>query len=234
MIEIKFEVTLEKMAEEALENVEENITIGLGSGSTIARFVDALGKYLTRINFKVPVIPSSLQIQTLAERAGLDIVQPRLTSSIDLVVDGVDQMDKNFNMIKGGGGALLREKVLMKAAKKVVILADEEKFVEVLSRKVPIEVVPFARVFVQKELEKIGGKPELRTFKKGYPFFTDNGNVILDVDFGHIDEPPMLLSEIKNIPGVVEAGIFIERLHIIYKACKDGSVKKITPEVEIR
>ncbi|MCP8318589.1 MAG: ribose-5-phosphate isomerase RpiA [Candidatus Methylarchaceae archaeon HK01B] len=234
MIEIKFEVTLEKMAEEALENVEENITIGLGSGSTIARFVDALGKYLTRINFKVPVIPSSLQIQTLAERAGLDIVQPRLTSSIDLVVDGVDQMDKNFNMIKGGGGALLREKVLMKAAKKVVILADEEKFVEVLSRKVPIEVVPFARVFVQKELEKIGGKPELRTFKKGYPFFTDNGNVILDVDFGHIDEPPMLLSEIKNIPGVVEAGIFIERLHIIYKACIDGSVKKITPEVEIR
>jgi len=233
VISIKSEETLGKMTKEALKNVAEGITIGLGSGSAVSRFVYALGRYVTRSNLKVTVIPSSLQIQTFADRAGLEIVKPLLTHSIDLVIDGVDQVDKNFTMIKGGGGALLREKVLMRAAKKVVILADEEKFTQVLSIKVPIEVVPFARVFVQKEIEKIGGKQELRTLKKGYPIYTENGNIIFDVDFGLIDKPKLLLSKIKYIPGVVEVGIFIERVHIIYKACKDGFVKEIIPKVEI-
>jgi len=234
VISIKYKKILDKMAEKALENVVEGITIGLGSGSTISGFVDALGRYLVESNLKVSVIPSSLQIQTFAENAGLEIIQPRFTLYVDLVVDGVDQLDKNFYMIKGGGGALLREKVLMRAAKKVVILTDEEKFVEVLYSKVPIEVIPFARVFVQKEIEKIGGKPELRTLKKGYPVFNDNGNIIFDVDFGLIENPFMLLNKIKSISGVVEAGIFIERIHIIYNARKNGTVTKITPKVEIK
>ena len=234
MIRIQYKETLKKIAEEALENVAENITIGLGSGYTVSKFVDVLSNYLMRTSLKVSVIPSSLQIQTFAENVGLKNIQPLLTRTIDLVIDGVDQLDKNLNMIKGGGGALLREKVLMRAAKKVVILADEKKFTEVLSIKVPIEVIPFARVFVIKEIERIGGKPELRKMKKNYPFFTDNGNIILDIDFGTISEPSLLLSKMKEIPGVVEVGIFIERVHIIYYTCKDGSVEKIIPEVEIK
>ncbi|MCP8307520.1 MAG: ribose-5-phosphate isomerase RpiA [archaeon] len=218
------------MAEEALENVEDNMIIGLGSGFAVSRFVDALSRYIKKNKIKVLVIPSSLQIQIFAERAGLEIAQPNLIPLIDLVVDGLDQIDKSFNMIKGGGGALLREKVLMRASKKVVILANEDKFVEILNRKVPIEVLPFARNFVSKELEKIGGKPELRVLKKGYPLFTENGNIILDTDFGLIKDPPFLLSKIKEIPGVVEAGIFTERINIVYKGCKDGTVKKITPK----
>ncbi|MCP8323270.1 MAG: ribose-5-phosphate isomerase A, partial [Candidatus Methylarchaceae archaeon HK02M2] len=86
----------------------------------------------------------------------------------------------------------------------------------------------------QKEIEKIGGKPELRTLKKGYPVFNDNGNIILDVDFGLIENPFLLLNKIKYISGVVEAGIFIERIHIIYNARKNGTVTKITPKVEIK
>jgi len=230
VVEVKSEEILDKMAEEALENVEDNMIIGLGSGFAVSRFVDALSRYIKKNKIKVLVIPSSLQIQIFAERAGLEIAQPNLIPLIDLVVDGLDQIDKSFNMIKGGGGALLREKVLMRASKKVVILANEDKFVEILNRKVPIEVLPFARNFVSKELEKIGGKPELRVLKKGYPLFTENGNIILDTDFGLIKDPPFLLSKIKEIPGVVEAGIFTERINIVYKGCKDGTVKKITPK----
>lgn len=233
MVKVKSEI-IDKMAEEALENVKDNMIIGLGSGFTVSRFVDALEKYIKKNRIKVSVIPSSLQIQIFATKAGLEIVQPSLIPLIDLVVDGLDQIDNKFNMIKGGGGALLREKVLMRASKKAVILATEDKFVETLNRKVPIEVLPFARDFVSKELEKIDGKPEIRVLKKGYPVFTENGNIILDTDFGIIENPPLLLSKIKNIPGVIEAGIFTERIDLIYKAYKDGTVEKITPKQERR
>ncbi|MGQ9468838.1 MAG: ribose-5-phosphate isomerase RpiA [Nitrososphaerales archaeon] len=229
-MKIKPEEIINKMIEEALENVKDGMIIGLGSGFAVSRFVDALSRYIKKNQIEVLVIPSSLQIQIFAERERLEIAPPNLIPSIDLMVDGLDQIDKSFNMIKGGGGALLREKVLMRASKKVVILANEDKFVEILNRKVPIEVLPFARNSVSKELEKIRGKPELRVLEKGYPVFTENGNVILDTDFGLIKDPSLLLNKIKNIPGVVEAGIFTERIDLIYKGCKDGTVKKITPK----
>ena len=230
MVEVESKEIVDKMAGEALENVKDSMIIGLGSGFAASRFVDALSRYIEMNKIKVLVIPSSLQIQTFAEKARLEIAQPHLIPFIDLVVDGLDQIDKNFNMIKGGGGALLREKVLTRASKKVVILANEDKFVEILNRKVPIEVLPFARNFVLKELEKINGKPEPRVLEKGYPVFTENGNIILDTNFGLIKNPPLLLSKIKNIPGVIEAGIFTERIDLIYKAFKDGTIKKIIPK----
>jgi len=230
VVKVKPEKIMDKMAEEALENVRDGMIIGLGSGFAVSRFVNALSKYIKKNQIKVSVIPSSLQIQIFAEKSGLEIAQPNLIPSIDLVVDGLDQIDRNFNMIKGGGGALLREKVLLRASKKVVILTKEDKFVETLNRKVPIEVLPFARNLVPKELEKIGGKPELRLLEKGYPVFTENGNIIFDTDFGLIKDPPLLLSKIKNIPGVIEAGIFTERINSVYKACKDGTIKKIIPK----
>ncbi|MCP8322003.1 MAG: ribose-5-phosphate isomerase A, partial [archaeon] len=147
-MELESEEIVDKMAEEALKNVKDNMIIGLGSGFAVSRFVDALRRYIEKNQIKVLVIPSSLQIQTFAERAGLEIAPPNLIPFINLVVDGLDQIDKSFNMIKGGGGALLRENVLISASKKVVILEDEDKFVEYLNRKVPIEVLHFARNFV--------------------------------------------------------------------------------------
>ncbi len=229
VVEVESEEITDKMAEKALENVKDNMIIGLGSGFAVSRFVYALSKHMEKNRTKVLVIPSSLQIQIFAEKAGLEIAQPNLLPLIDLVVDGLDQIDKGFNMIKGAGGALLREKLLIRASKKVVVLAKEDKFVEILNGKVPIEVSPFARNYVLKELEKLKGKPELRVLKKDYPVFTENGNIIFDTDFGLIKDPRFLLGKIKEITGVVEAGIFVERIDLIYMAFRDGTIKKIAP-----
>ena len=134
-------------------------------------------------------------------------------------------------MIKGGGGALLREKVLIRAAKKTVILASENKFSNILGehQSVPVEILPFARSFIFNEIKKLEGKPSLRVDTKGYPFLTENGNLIIDTDFGLIYDPPELLAGIKNIPGVIEVGIFIEKIFRVYKAYENGIIELINP-----
>lgn len=223
------EEALDRMAEEALENVRDGFIIGLGSGVAVSKFAVALGKYVKERGLRVLMIPSSLQIRLFAEASGLEVAPPHLIPSIDLHVDGADQIDGNFNLIKGGGGALLRERVLLRAAKKTVILADEGKFVNVLNRAVPIEALPFARTFVMKEVERVGGKGKLRTNVKGYPIFTENGNILIDADFGPIHDPPSLLVKVKDIPGVIEVGIFTEKVHRAYRARSDGSVEKLSP-----
>jgi ribose 5-phosphate isomerase A len=124
-------------------------------------------------------------------------------------------------MIKGGGGALLREKILISIAKKVIIIADESKFVKRLNRSVPIEVHPFARNIVDIQIRKYGGKPLIRLLERGYPFVSENGNIILDCDFGEISNPRELETKIIGIPGVIEVGIF-PRPDIIYKIKENG------------
>jgi ribose 5-phosphate isomerase A len=146
---------------------------------------------------------------------------------MDIVFDGADQIDSKYNMIKGGGGALLREKILISAAKKVVIVADESKFVESFKRSVPIEVHPMARSLASKKLEEMKGKPKLRMLDKGYPFVTENGNLILDVLFPPITDAIKMELELKNIAGVLEVGIFTRRADIYYKAKADGSFETI-------
>ena len=125
-------------------------------------------------------------------------------------------------MIKGGGGALLRENILISAAKKVVIMADNTKFVKNFNRSVPVEVHPLARNIVTKYIEKLGGSQELRSIERGYPFITENGNVILDCDFGVIKNPKILAQKIKQIAGVMEVGIFTRKPDVIYKAKASG------------
>jgi ribose 5-phosphate isomerase A len=131
-------------------------------------------------------------------------------------------------MIKGGGGALLREKVLISAANKVVILADDTKFVNRLTQPVPIEIHKFARSFLLKRLKEIGGSPKLRTMDKGYPYVTENGNIVLDTSFNSIGNVRNKEIELKNIPGVLEVGLFT-RANIYYKAKNDGSFEIIQP-----
>jgi ribose 5-phosphate isomerase A len=147
---------------------------------------------------------------------------------MDIVFDGADQIDSKYAMIKGGGGALLREKILISAAKKVVIVADASKFVESFSRSVPIEVHPMARSLVYKKLEEtMNGRPTLRVLDKGYPYVTENGNLILDVLFPQITDVKKMELELKNIAGVLEVGIFTRIADIYYKANSDGSFEKI-------
>ena len=216
---------IQKLAKEAAKLAAVSKVIGLGSGSTAAFVV----KELAAMDGagKMEFIPTSLQIKIEAEKYHLRMADENRIPQIDIVFDGADQIDAKFNMIKGGGGALLREKILISCAKRVVIMADESKFVKMLSRSVPIEVHSMARTSAAKKLTEMGGTPILRLLDKGYPFVSENGNVILDTKFASIDDPKKMERDLKNIPGVMEAGIFTRTPDVFYKAKSDGAFEKI-------
>jgi len=220
---------LQSMVLKAVKHVNDDEIVGLGSGSTVSVFVKALAKHVKDNKLDIRVIPTSLQIGLEAETLGFKIADETLIPSTDIVFDGADQIDAKFNMIKGGGGALLREKVLMHASKRTVILADESKYVDVLSRAVPIEVLPYARTHVIERLKKMGAEPKLRSLDKGYPFITENGNLILDASFGKINDVGKMEVELKKIAGVMEVGLFSKHANMYYKAKKNGSVEVLTP-----
>jgi len=207
---------------DALKFVKEGYVLGLGSGRAATIFVESLSSYLKTNNLKVKGVPTSLQIKLIAEQGGIPLISADQIDHIDIVFDGADQIDSKKNLIKGGGGALLRENILISAAKKVVIIADKTKFVKNLNKAVPVEVHPLARNSVIKSIKKLKGKPELRTLKRGYPFITENGNVILDCDFGTIKSPKTLAQKIKQLSGVIEVGIFSRKPDVIYKAKTNG------------
>jgi len=216
---------IDEMANNVAHNIPDGSIIGLGSGSTVAIFVLKLGKISENKEHIFGVIPSSLQIQIQAEEVGLNILSPKMIPSIDITIDGADQIDEKYNLIKGGGGALYKERVLLNAAKKSIILADESKYAKKLCKSIPIEVSFFARKFVLEELIRIGGKPILRILDKDYPFTTENGNLIIDTDFGVIEKPEILRSEIVNIAGVIDVGIFIDEGDVFYRANRNGSIQ---------
>ena len=218
---------IRKSAKDAVKRfVTTNQVVGLGSGSTMTILV----RELANLPYKrsVEFVTTSIQIKIEAEKVGLKIADESNFVGIDVVFDGADQIDSDFNMIKGGGGALLREKVLISAANKVVILADDSKFVKRLTQPVPIEIHKFARSFLLKRFKEIGGSPKLRTMDKGYPYVTENGNIVLDTSFNSIGNIRNKEIELKNIPGVLEVGLFT-RASIYYKAKNDGSFEIIQP-----
>lgn len=203
--------------------VTANQVVGLGSGSTMKALVKELANL--PYNKTLNLVATSIQIKIEAERVGLRI-SDESSVGIDVVFDGADQIDSDFNMIKGGGGALLREKVLISAANRVVILADVTKFVTRLSRPIPIEIHKFARSFLHKRLKELGGDPKLRTIEKGYPYITENGNLILDTSFSSLGSLRSKEIELKSMPGVAEVGLFTS-VDIYYKANNDGSFEII-------
>jgi ribose 5-phosphate isomerase A len=222
---LSYEPSILKLAKEAVKVVKDVKVVGLGSGSTVGFIVRELAKLPNRGS--IEFVPTSLQIKLEAEKSSLRIADENIIPDMDIVFDGADQIDSKYHMIKGGGGALLREKILISAAKKVVIVADASKFVKSFSRSVPIEVHPMARSFVLKRLEEMKGKPNLRILDKGYPYVTENGNLILDVLFPPITDANRMELELKNIAGVLEVGIFTRRADIYYKAKTDGSFETI-------
>lgn len=204
-------------------------TIGLGSGSTIALFVKELGNFVDMNKFEF--VTTSMQIRIQAERFNTKFTDEKKIPEIDIVLDGADQIDSDFNMVKGGGGALFREKIVMYCSKKKIILAVSEKFVDEFDFPLPVEVHPFARFSVLEKLKKYG-KPKLRTDYKDFPFITENGNIIYDIseynDIGKKNACTVEM-EIKNIPGVIEVGLFPKLSDIIFYKIdkKNGSFKKI-------
>ncbi|HXX05962.1 MAG TPA: ribose-5-phosphate isomerase RpiA [Candidatus Bathyarchaeia archaeon] len=212
---------IKALSPQALKMIKNNFVIGLGSGRAATAIVRSLSLHLKKNHLSVVAIPTSLQIKIEAEKGGIPIIEPDQIDHIDLVFDGADQIDASGNMIKGGGGALLREKILISIAKRVVIIADESKFAKKLDRSVPIEVHQFARNIATIQIRKLGGKPHMRLLDRGYPFVTENGNIILDCEFGKISKPRELARKIIEIPGVIEVGIF-SKPNIIYKIKENG------------
>ena len=216
-----YDDAIKALSEDAIKLVKNHQIIGLGSGRAATAFVKSLSLFVKKKKLSIRCIPTSLQIKLEAEKGKLHLMDTVL-DKIDIVFDGADQIDKAKNLIKGGGGALLRENILISTAKKVVIMADASKFVTNFKRDVPVEVHPLARNTVTKAISKIGGKPSIRTFDRGYPFVTENGNIILDCNFGIIKKPKLLQESVKKISGVLEVGIFTRKPDIIYKAKSNG------------
>ena len=193
-----------KAAERALTHVEKGSVVGVGTGSTVAYFIDALG---ARRGLIEAAVSSSDQSTTRLQRHGIRVIDLNSVGTLALYVDGADECDPHKRLIKGGGGALTREKIIAAASKVFVCLIDAGKRVDALGKfPLPIEVIPMARGLVAREIARRGGNPVWRD-----GFFTDNGNIILDVHGWRIDDPVALESDLNQITGVVCVGLFAKR-----------------------
>ena len=224
---MSYDDAMEALSSDALKLIKNNQVIGLGSGRAATLLVKSLAKLIKLKNYNIKGIPTSLQIKLVAEKAGIELIESDQVNHIDIVFDGADQIDSEKYVIKGGGGALLRENILFSLANKVVVMADKTKFVKNFTRTVPIEIHPLARNAIINSIKKLGGESKIRSLDRGYPFFTENGNIILDCNFGTIKNPKTLTQKIKLIPGVLESGIFLRKPDIIYKAKTNGKFEII-------
>lgn len=199
---------------------EKPSVIGVGTGSTINYFIDALAQQRDRID---AAVSSSVASTERLKAAGIQVLELNAVGDIALYVDGADEINHHMHMIKGGGGALTREKIVAAAAETFVCIADESKYVSKLGEfPVPVEVIPMARSLVARHLVKLGGHPEWRQ-----GVVTDNGNVILDVHGLDIQKPVEMEEAINQIPGVVCCGIFARRhADVLLLGMADGSVKE--------
>lgn len=215
----------------AVKHVKDGFIIGLGSGSTAAYAIDALGERVKKENLKILGVPSSYQAFSLAVQNKIPITTLEEHPTVYVNIDGADQIDPQLNLIKGMGAALAREKIVAAASKLNIIIADEKKKVKVLGENnhpVPMEVLPFAIGPVMRRLNSMGGKAVLRETKgKLGPVISDNGNAIMDVTFGPIADATKLARELKMIPGVVETGLFIGLIDIVYVGAVAGLEKLV-------
>lgn len=215
--------------EKAAEYIEDGMIIGLGTGSTAYYAIKKVGE-MVRNGLKVKAVPTSKETAELAAEEGIELVELADVKSLDLTIDGADEVDPEFNLIKGGGGALLREKIVASATDKLIIVVDESKLVEYLGAfPLPIEITPFSWQYTQKMIEKFSCSSEIRR-EDGEIFVTDNGNYILDCDFGKIEDPVKITVELNKLPGVVENGIFAEMAEIVVVGYNDGQVEVLEKE----
>jgi len=205
----------QQAAERALSLVEDGMTLGLGTGSTAARFVDLVGQRV-REGLKLRCVPTSEATRAQAERLGIPLITLDQQPYLDLTVDGADELDDDLRLIKGGGGALLIEKIVATASGRMVVIADASKQVATLGKfPLPVEVVRFGLGATRNMIEVLAadagcrGEIRQRMQSNGQPFMTDSGNFILDCAFGSIPEPEALDEALKLIPGVVENGLFL-------------------------
>jgi len=212
----------------AAEFVSTGTVVGLGTGSTVFYTLARLAERIEQEGLEIQTVATSIDTELKSRELGIPQVDLGEVERIDLTIDGADEIDGDFNMIKGGGGALLREKVVASVSTKEVIAVGEGKVVDRLGLGflLPVETIPFARSTVSRALEGLGGQPILRLAEAESPYATDNGNEILDCRFEDgIADPATLERQIAAIPGVVESGLFVGLASTLVIGSEDGSVE---------
>ncbi len=200
--------------------IEPGIRLGVGTGSTVGFFIEELAGLRDRIT---QVVASSLDTETRLRAAGIEVTELPQSGDLDLYIDGADEANKHFHLVKGGGGALTREKVLAAASRRFVCMIDDSKWVAVLGRfPLPVEVIPMAQAYVARQLVRSRGQPILR---KG--FVTDNGNLILDVHNLVITNPLEMEARLNQIPGVVSVGIFAQRPADVILIAENTGIRRL-------
>lgn len=208
-------------AEAAIDLVKDGMIVGLGTGSTANHAIEGLGRRVGA-GLRIKGVATSKATEQLARKVGVPITTLEQVGEVDLTIDGADEVDPSFNLIKGMGGALLREKIVAFASKQEVIIVDDSKLVEILGKRspLPVEVVPFGHTKTRDALESLGCKASLKGGSA--PFLTDNGNLIYECRFEGIEDAEMLEAEIDLIPGVVESGLFIDLATTVVVASAKG------------
>ena len=209
-------------AEKAVQYIEEDMVVGLGTGSTVEFALKKIGEMINN-GLIIQGVPTSLKTKRLATELKIPLIELDDRTEIDLTIDGADEVDSNLNLIKGGGGALTREKIIAYHSKKVIIVVDETKIVKGLGCdcSLPVEITKFAWSATKKSLEDLGCTAELRKIMNE-AFITDNQNYIVDCDFGKITDSEALEKEINNLPGVLENGLFIGLADQVIVGSKQG------------
>jgi ribose 5-phosphate isomerase A len=211
-------------AEKAVEHIKDGMVVGLGTGSTIYFAIQKIGKYVKE-GLQIKVIATSHQTESLALEQSIPMTSFAHVDGIDLTIDGADEVDTNFNLIKGGGGALLREKIVADASKEFIVVVDESKLVAQLGKFfLPVEVLPFGMEKTMQKLHHLGCHPTIRV-TNNKPFVTDNSNLIIDCAFKFIEHPQSLHNQINSIVGVVDNGLFINMANKVIVGCFDQTVK---------
>lgn len=221
-----FEASKRAAAEAAVKFVEPGMVVGLGTGSTSMAMLEMLGRAV-RDGLKIEGVPTSTQIAEHARRLGVPLVSSYPDfQHVDITLDGADEVDPQGRLVKGGGGALLREKLVASASTRVVIMVDESKKVSSLgaTRPVPVEAVAFGWSRLQKRLEELGARVQLRQ-ADGQPFVTDHGNYILDCAFGALPNPERTHSELVQLTGVVDTGLFLGLTSTLITGAEDGTAQ---------
>jgi ribose 5-phosphate isomerase A len=210
-------------ARKSIEYVKDGMVVGLGTGSTATFAIKFLGEQV-RDGLKIRGIPTSRASEQLARSLNIPLTTFDEVGSIDVTIDGADEVAPGLALIKGGGGALLHEKIVAAASRTLVIVADEHKIVKLLGKfPLPVEVIPFAAAPVKKQLEAIGAHPVLRNAQQGGPYITDEGNYIFDCHYEEIQDPAGVASTIKRMTGVVEHGLFLGLASVAIIAGPDGA-----------
>ena len=222
---MKVETLKQQTAEFALQFIQSGMTVGLGSGSTAIYATRGIGRRIQAGDLKdIVAVPTSLAIEAEAQALGIPLTTLEDHPRIDVTIDGADEVDPDFNLIKGGGGALLREKIVAQATQRQIIVVDDSKLSDQLGTRwaVPVEVIPFGWTAQASFLQSLGSAPKLRRQDNGRPYLTDQSNLILDCRFGKIEDPSGLAEAIKGRAGIVEHGLFIRLADDVIVAGQSG------------